>query len=88
MAKVGVLMSCRQTAVKGGQRVVANNGRACSARGLPGDEVRLEDEAEHDALAKGKAPVRRELRSSRQGQCSADDRLLCSADGPACSARL
>ena len=44
-------MSCRQTAVKGGQRVVANNGRACSARGLPGDEVRLEDEAEHDALA-------------------------------------
>ena len=66
-------MSCCKTSVKGGQRVL-NNGRGCSARGLPGDEVRLEDEAEHDALAKGKAPVRRELRSSRQGQCSGRQR--------------
>ena len=47
-------MGCCKTSVKGGQRVL-NNGRGCSARGLPGDEVRLEEEAEHDALAKGHA---------------------------------
>ena len=47
---MGVLTSCCKTSVKGGQRVL-NNGRGCSARGLPGDEVRLEEEAEHDALA-------------------------------------
>ena len=58
-------MSCCKTSVKGGQRVL-NNGRGCSARGLPGDEVRLEDEAEHDALAKGKAPVHSAAR--RRGQ--------------------
>ena len=68
-------MSCCKTSVKGGQRVL-NNGRGCSARGLPGDEVRLEDEAEHDALAKGKAPVR--AAQLVEGAIAADDvRLVC-----------
>ena len=62
-------MSCCKTSVKGGQRVL-NNGRGCSARGLPGDEVRLEDEAEHDALAKGKAPVRVNSGARVRGNCS------------------
>ena len=62
-------MSCCKTSVKGGQRVL-NNGRGCSARGLPGDEVRLEDEAEHDALAKGKAPVRVNCGARVRGNCS------------------
>ena len=60
-------MSCCKTSVKGGQRVL-NNGRGCSARGLPGDEVRLEEEAEHDALAKGHARRRPVVNSELGGQ--------------------
>ena len=60
-------MSCCKTSVKGGQRVL-NNGRGCSARGLPGDEVRLEDEAEHDALAKAKRACTAQLVDG--GNCS------------------
>ena len=80
-------MSCCKTSVKGGQRVL-NNGRGCSARGLPGDEVRLEDEAEHDALAKGKAPVHSAARTTGANAADNDSRgfpeFQSRHDAPAC----